>query len=190
MVADCSGISEVQIIQWYVEEGARIEEWSPLCQYQSDKAVDDITSRYEGVVTKLHVQADDTVETGKPLCDIEVDNGVSEENGTPPAEPRQEEKAANVSSLKEQESSGQEGVKEQPSRHQTLATPAVRALLKQSNTDILDVQGTGKHGRVLKEDVLRHLSSTNEDGSKATKTNPAPRSSPYLGAQPRPPVSY
>ncbi|KAI5297045.1 hypothetical protein KEM55_005215, partial [Ascosphaera atra] len=59
------GISEVQIIQWYVEEGARIEEWSPLCQYQSDKAVDDITSRYEGVVTKLHVQADDTVETGK-----------------------------------------------------------------------------------------------------------------------------
>lgn len=36
------GITEVQIIQWYVEEGARIEEWKPLCQYQSDKAVDDV----------------------------------------------------------------------------------------------------------------------------------------------------
>ncbi|KAK2832054.1 hypothetical protein FQN49_006895, partial [Arthroderma sp. PD_2] len=35
------GITEVQVIQWYVEEGARIEEWKPLCQYQSDKAIDD-----------------------------------------------------------------------------------------------------------------------------------------------------
>lgn len=37
------GITEVQIIQWYVEEGAHIEEWKPLCQYQSDKAVDDVS---------------------------------------------------------------------------------------------------------------------------------------------------
>lgn len=38
----CPGITEVQIIQWYVEEGAHVEEWKPLCQYQSDKAVDDV----------------------------------------------------------------------------------------------------------------------------------------------------
>ena len=38
-----TGITEVQIIQWYVEEGAHIEEWAPLCQYQSDKAVDDVS---------------------------------------------------------------------------------------------------------------------------------------------------
>jgi pyruvate/2-oxoglutarate dehydrogenase complex dihydrolipoamide acyltransferase (E2) component len=37
-----TGIIEVQIIQWYVEEGAHVEEWKPLCQYQSDKAVDDV----------------------------------------------------------------------------------------------------------------------------------------------------
>ena len=36
------GITEIQIIQWYVQEGAHIEEWKPLCQYQSDKAVDDV----------------------------------------------------------------------------------------------------------------------------------------------------
>lgn len=40
------GITEVQIIQWYVEEGARIEEWKPLCQYQSDKAVDDVCPKH------------------------------------------------------------------------------------------------------------------------------------------------
>ena len=44
-IAFPTGITEVQIIQWYVEEGAYIEEWKPLCQYQSDKAVDDVGSR-------------------------------------------------------------------------------------------------------------------------------------------------
>ena len=43
LVRRATGITEVQIIQWYVQEGARIEEWAPLCQYQSDKAVDDVS---------------------------------------------------------------------------------------------------------------------------------------------------
>ena len=32
------GVKEVQIIQWFVEEGATVEEWAPLCEVQSDKA--------------------------------------------------------------------------------------------------------------------------------------------------------
>lgn len=43
LLINFAGITEVQIIQWYVEEGAHIEEWKPLCQYQSDKAVDDVS---------------------------------------------------------------------------------------------------------------------------------------------------
>lgn len=42
LISSSIGIMEVQIIQWYVEEGAHVEEWKPLCQYQSDKAVDDV----------------------------------------------------------------------------------------------------------------------------------------------------
>ena len=44
-------------------------------------------------------------------------------------------------------------------KHKGLATPAVRGLLKQSNIDILQVSGTGKDGRVLKEDVHKHIAS-------------------------------
>ena len=51
------GITEVQIIQWYVEEGGRVEEWKPLCQYQSDKAVDDVSRypRLNCLVTDINV---------------------------------------------------------------------------------------------------------------------------------------
>ncbi|PYI35480.1 hypothetical protein BP00DRAFT_334239 [Aspergillus indologenus CBS 114.80] len=159
------GITEVQIIQWYVEEGARIEEWKPLCQYQSDKAVDDITSRYEGVVKKLHFQADDTVPTGKALCDIEVEDGKYPDE-TPPPKPISEpitiapEPAISQPTLAQPQQASQPiqsqvNASTSKSLYATLATPAVRGLLKTLNVNIEDVQGTGKDGRVLKEDVQR-----------------------------------
>ncbi|OJJ94849.1 hypothetical protein ASPACDRAFT_127728 [Aspergillus aculeatus ATCC 16872] len=159
------GITEVQIIQWYVEEGARIEEWKPLCQYQSDKAVDDITSRYEGVVKKLHFQADDTVPTGKALCDIEVEDGKYPDE-TPPPKPISEPITIAPEPIISQPTQPQPKQAPQPtqspvdnstskSHYATLATPAVRGLLKTLNVNIEDVQGTGKNGRVMKEDVQR-----------------------------------
>ncbi|RAL12465.1 putative 2-oxo acid dehydrogenases acyltransferase [Aspergillus homomorphus CBS 101889] len=157
------GITEVQIIQWYVEEGARIEEWKPLCQYQSDKAVDDITSRYEGVVKKLHFQADDTVPTGKALCDIEVEDGKYPDDSPPPKpvpEPMQTVPTpASPPPTQPQQapppSQPPVTTTTQKSPHAMLATPAVRGLLKTLNVNIEDVQGTGKGGRVMKEDVQR-----------------------------------
>ncbi|KAL2828896.1 2-oxoacid dehydrogenases acyltransferase-domain-containing protein [Aspergillus cavernicola] len=161
------GIMEVQIIQWYVEEGARVEEWKPLCQYQSDKAVDDITSRYEGVVKKLHFQADDTIPTGRALCDIEVDDAKYPEdhpptNSTPDLSPQMQtsvdtqltRQAAPFTPTTPVIDTASNGSK---SRYATLATPAVRGLLKTSNVNIEDVPGTGKDGRVLKEDIHRFV---------------------------------
>lgn len=54
-------------------------------------------------------------------------------------------------------------------KHASLATPAVRGLLKELNVNILDVNGTGKDGRVLKEDVLRYVAQ--RDKAK-TETQP------------------
>ncbi|KAL4955650.1 2-oxoacid dehydrogenases acyltransferase-domain-containing protein [Aspergillus filifer] len=163
------GITEVQIIQWYVEEGARIEEWKPLCQYQSDKAVDDITSRYEGVVKKLHFQADDTVPTGRALCDIEVDDAKYPEAHPPPE--AKLEPSSPVQSTPRPDSQPQvpltttNQVNGPKSRYATLATPAVRGLLKTLNVNIEDVNGTGKDGRVLKEDIHRFVATRDSQGA-------------------------
>lgn len=182
------GITEVQIIQWYVEEGAHIEEWKPLCQYQSDKAVDDITSRYEGVIKKLHFEADDTIPTGKALCDIEVDDAKYPDDNPPPApkvDAGQTEDIA-TSDVKAESShteitseihteASTETLKTPKSKHASLATPAVRGLLKTHDIDILDINGTGKEGRVLKEDVLRFLETKDspfEQSVTASTTSP------------------
>ena len=59
-------------------------------------------------------------------------------------------------------------------KHADLATPAVRGLLKEHKLDIRDIRGTGRDGRVLKEDVYNHISP--KAGQQAS-TSPSPASS-------------
>src|SRR3978361_1309254 len=77
------GTKEVQVIQWFVEEGAAVKEWDKLCEVQSDKASVDITSSYTGVIKKIHFGADAVIQTGDDILDIEVEG---EEEAAPKEE--------------------------------------------------------------------------------------------------------
>ncbi|WRT63226.1 uncharacterized protein IL334_000129 [Kwoniella shivajii] len=64
------GITEVEIIRWYVEEGQEVVEFDPLCEVQSDKSVVELTSHANGLVRGLQYSAGETVKVGQTLCDI------------------------------------------------------------------------------------------------------------------------
>lgn len=57
----------------YIKEGDSVSQFDSICEVQSDKASVTITSRYDGVIRKLHYSIDDTAFVGKPLVDIEID---------------------------------------------------------------------------------------------------------------------
>lgn len=59
------GITECQVIQWFVKPGARVEQFDPICEVQSDKASVEITSRFDGVIKKLYYEPDDMAKVGK-----------------------------------------------------------------------------------------------------------------------------
>jgi hypothetical protein len=59
------GIRECEIIQWFVEPGTRVEQFDRLCEVQSDKASVEITSRFDGIVRRLHYEAGETASVGK-----------------------------------------------------------------------------------------------------------------------------
>lgn len=59
------GITECQIIQWFIQPGARVQQFDKICEVQSDKASVEITSRFDGVITKLHYDTDDMAKVGK-----------------------------------------------------------------------------------------------------------------------------
>jgi 2-oxoisovalerate dehydrogenase E2 component (dihydrolipoyl transacylase) len=161
------GITECQLIQWFVQPGARVEQFDKLCEVQSDKASVEITSPFDGVIKKLHYEPDDMAITGKPLVDIDIQGELSEAD---------QEKLGGGETVSADQTQGQgeemgaaEGIRPEQSTPQTtqrqsrgdkgsLATPAVRHLIKEHRLDINDITGTGRDGRVLKEDIHRHVS--------------------------------
>ncbi|KAK0305374.1 hypothetical protein LTR01_006900 [Friedmanniomyces endolithicus] len=183
------GITECQLIQWFVQPGARVEQFDKLCEVQSDKASVEITSPFDGVIKKLHYDPDDMAITGKPLVDIDIQSEITEEDEAKLAGGGDEEGAGSAvrgveESIGEREIrvEGAAGVdvaepavknpgsQPQPERrrssgkqdHSSLATPAVRHLTKEMKVAITDVRGTGKDGRVLKEDVHRHVAQSTQ----------------------------
>jgi len=71
------GISECELIQWFVTEGQTVGEFDKLCEVQSDKASIEITSRYSGIIRKLHHGKGDVVKVGATLVDIETNADVA-----------------------------------------------------------------------------------------------------------------
>ncbi|KXT06529.1 hypothetical protein AC578_6109 [Pseudocercospora eumusae] len=189
------GITECQLIQWFVQPGARVEQFDKICEVQSDKASVEITSPFDGVIKKLHYEPDDMAITGKPLVDIDIQGelseadleklGGTEDEGDESARKEHSRESSaggqekeGLSDQREQveaEGVGAEHVPPEPSKQSSsqsqqplsrsskdnkgsLATPAVRHLIKEHHLNIDDINGTGKDGRVMKEDVHRHVS--------------------------------
>ncbi|KIW67484.1 hypothetical protein PV04_06729 [Phialophora macrospora] len=181
------GVKEVQIIQWFVEEGAPIEEWSPLCEVQSDKASVEITSKYSGIIKKIHFPQDAVVQVGDGMVDIEVEGdaetqeSVEQETQQDPGKTADEEQVLEGDrggAATDEPTSPPEKVKI-PSKHASLATPAVRGLLKEHGIAIENITGTGKEGRVMKEDVYTYL---NQGSARTSRTATAP-SKPEIDAK-------
>ncbi|KAF4996000.1 hypothetical protein FGRMN_4748 [Fusarium graminum] len=180
------GIVECEIIQWFVEPGAHVEEFSPLCEVQSDKASVEITSRFSGVVKKLHYEAGEMAKVGKAFVDIDIEGEAKPEDvdaiasqqadkeDVPPPPPPTSEPTI-VQSQKPPPSSETpiEPVKEK-GKCAAIATPAVRHLSKELKVNIADIEGTGRDGRVLKEDIYRFVKEKDtKDGAQQTAPVPA-----------------
>ncbi|XP_062437863.1 lipoamide acyltransferase component of branched-chain alpha-keto acid dehydrogenase complex, mitochondrial [Rhea pennata] len=137
------GITEVTVKEWYIKEGDSVSQFDSICEVQSDKASVTITSRYDGIIRKLHYSLDEIAYVGKPLVDIEIDAS----KGVAPEEDVVETPAMSHEEHTHQEIKG----------HKTLATPAVRRLAMENNIKLSEVVGTGKDNRILKEDILNYL---------------------------------
>jgi len=160
------GIKEVTVKEWYVKTGDKVAQFDQICEVQSDKASVTITSRFDGIVRKLHYDIDEIAQTGDALVDIEIEDGTSsEDTKTDDKVEVQEKDAVDV-----QETTPNKKCKK------ALATPAVRRLASEHGLNITEIQGSGKDGRVLKEDVLSFLNNQASEEKilkkSATSTQP------------------
>ncbi len=64
------GITEVELLQWYIHPGDTVSQFDRICEVQSDKAAVEITSRFDGVVERLCGNVGDMMGVGRPLLYI------------------------------------------------------------------------------------------------------------------------
>jgi 2-oxoisovalerate dehydrogenase E2 component (dihydrolipoyl transacylase) len=167
------GIVECEVIEWKVKEGDIIEEDQIVVDVSTDKAIVEIPSMYNGRVTKLHHAEGDIAKVHSPLFAIEIEadqeaSGVEPQLSVEEPQPSIEE--------------SQRPVIEQAtvSSEKVLTTPAVRKMAREHQLDLGTIAGTGKQGRVLKEDVLSFLAGDNAAQDSRQTLTPTASANPTL----------
>ncbi|TNY16907.1 2-oxoacid dehydrogenases acyltransferase-domain-containing protein [Rhodotorula diobovata] len=197
------GITEVEVVKWLVKAGDTVEEFDPIVEVMSDKASVEITSPYSGKVAELSGAAGDMLRVGNTLCTIEVEGegGASEEGTAVASKAAANEPAAAPSAAPSSSSSSSatpppsmDGPLEPVDRSDTvpeqaaaeiLATPGTRRFAREHGVDLARLRGTGKHGRVTKDDVWAFVNgSSDSTTSPSASTASAPRAAAPATAAP------
>ena len=142
-------ISEVEIAQWLVEDGDYVEKDQTIAEVDSDKATLDLPAQESGTIT-LKAQEGDTVLVGNIVCLIDTSGKkVSKKNNDakPPVDTQKEN-----SKVVENKSENTENTS-----HLGVPSPAARKILDDKGVNYENVKGTGKGGRISKEDALKTL---------------------------------
>ena len=174
------GIVECEVIEWKVREGDIIEEDQIVVDVSTDKAIVEIPSMYNGRITKLHHAAGDIAKVHAPLFAIEVE--ADEDAGSPAPVTQSSEQTPELVVLEEAQAQTQESVE---SNAKVLTTPAVRKMAREHQLDLGTIAGTGKQGRVLKEDVLSFLASDKPADVPSSPLASIPNSTPGVVAEDR-----
>ena len=181
------GIMEGEIVSWAVNEGDTIEEDNTIVEVQNDKSVEELPSPVSGVVKKIHVPAGQIAQLGDVL--VEIDS--PEHNGQADGDVEAAEEHANAyddaaapankvaddpraESQKEDESievaqGGGQGLSDEEAKNRrVLAMPSVRKLARDKGFDITRIPGSGKNGRITREDVenFNPSASANQNDSQ------------------------
>ncbi|BDI61458.1 2-oxoglutarate dehydrogenase complex dihydrolipoyllysine-residue succinyltransferase [Qipengyuania nanhaisediminis] len=159
-------VTEGTIGEWLKQPGDAVAADEPIASLETDKVAVDVPSPVAGVMSEHRAQVGDTVEVGAVIA-------VIEEGAAPAAKG---EEAGRASEEREEGKQARAKEDDQTSAAQTLS-PAVRRAVLEHGVDPSTIKGTGKGGRITKEDVLE---AAKKKGDPAPAPSPAP--APAAGA--------
>ena len=158
------GMAEGEIVSWLVAEGDDVNEEDSLVEIQNDKSVEEVASPVTGKIVRILVEAGTVANVGDVLAEIDAPGHNSEASApvSTPESPAQETKATDpAASVSTNALAGNVPVASDPNKR-VLAMPSVRQFAREQGVDITAVAGTGKNGRVLREDVANFNSVADE----------------------------
>jgi len=136
-------ITEVEIAQWLVADGDYVEKDQAIAEVDSDKATLELPAEVSGIIS-LKADEGDAVEVGQVVCLIDTEGQPTEGSA-----PTTEETAPAVETPK-----AEVKVAAATSYASGTASPAAKKILDEKGIESKSVQGTGRDGRITKQDAV------------------------------------
>lgn len=173
------GIHEGEIVKWFVKPGDQVKEDDILAEVQNDKAVVEIPSPVDGTVEEIFVEEGTVAIVGDALIRFDAPgyedlklkgDDHHESNEASKTEAQVQSTAEAGQEVKKEEVQAQAPEKPEASKEEAapkaeepasnkriIAMPSVRKYAREKDVEIQQVSGTGKNGRILKEDIENFL---------------------------------
>ena len=132
-------VADGEIASWHKAEGDTVSRDELIVEIETDKVVMEVLAPEDGVITRIHALEGDTIQSEQVLATLE-------QGATAVA---RDTSASSPVAAAPQAKAGTEAAE--------LAGPAARQLLEEHKIDPTLISGSGKGGRILKEDILEHL---------------------------------
>ena len=176
------GLTDGEVVRWLVAVGDAIALNQPIVEIETAKAVVEIPAPYAGTVVKLHAGEGESLDVGAPLISVDTAVGSAPAAPVPVAatpEPEQELQATLVGPGERQQvrrrriggharsANGPATTAPAPAAQRPRATPPVRRYAKDRGVDLTALVGTGRDGRITRDDVDGALDGGPDGGQPA-----------------------
>lgn len=175
-------VAEATITNWLKNVGDKIEADEAVLEIATDKVDSEVPSEVSGTLTEILFQVNDVVQVGQTIAYIETEGGVTVDA------PKAETTAANVQAIEKQVETAKETASAAPvdfSGSDKFYSPLVKNIAKEEGVSLAElesIKGTGKEGRVTKNDILDYIKTR---GSQPTATSQQPQASSQAAVQPQ-----
>lgn len=164
-------VAEGTVATWHKKPGEACARDELIVDIETDKVVLEVVAPADGVIEEILKNEGDTVESGEVVGKFKAGaKGETKDSGSSEAKsetPEPEKTSGSDASKAESESTGE-----------AILSPAARKLADENNIDPDSVKGTGKDGRVTKEDVQSHIDSS--AANKPAAPSPAAAAAPEV----------
>jgi pyruvate dehydrogenase E2 component (dihydrolipoamide acetyltransferase) len=163
-VPDIGG-DEVEVTEIMVKVGDKVAAEQSLITVEGDKASMEVPAPFAGTVKEIKIAAGDKVSTGSLIMVFEVEGAAPAKKEEAAAPAKQEQKAAAPAPAAVAESKGEFSENDA----YVHATPVIRRLAREFGVNLSKVKGSGRKGRILREDVQAYV----KDAVKRAEAAPA-----------------
>ena len=178
-------VAEATITSWLKDVGDTIEADEAVLEIATDKVDSEVPSEVDGVLIEKLYDVDEVVQVGQTIAIIEIDgddNGTTEVPKSEPVKVEEVQSASAVAEVAKTVVAAKEAAAPIVNSEERFYSPLVKNMAKQegiSQAELDSIPGTGKEGRVTKNDMLTYIETrSSQPQVTPVKTEEAPKAAP------------